>query len=158
MPKITDPKWKHKEDRATLICKECGEELDRSMFSPRGKTTAGKQKFDPRCKPCYRQFSKTFACNKQERTLREIADALKIRCEICGYDRFKGALDYHHRVPDEKQAEISDLIFHSSKLGTTEQMLIDEINKCAVLCCRCHREVHGGVTVLGPRQEFAGYK
>lgn len=49
------------------------------------------------------------------------------RCVKCGYDKYIGALDFHHRDPNEKDGEV-----HS----------IEEAKKCELLCANCHREAH----------------
>ncbi len=57
-------------------------------------------------------------------------------CQICGYDKYIEAFDFHHRDRETKEFEIS------AKLrGTTFEKLKSELDKCDLLCCRCHREV-----------------
>ena len=59
------------------------------------------------------------------------------RCEECGYDKDSpSAYDFHHRIPSEKSFSISRytrLKFESLK---------EEVDKCTLLCCRCHAELH----------------
>jgi transposase len=64
-------------------------------------------------------------------------------CAICGYNRFLGALQFHHLDPDEKRLEIS-------RNGITLSMatLRAEAQKCALLCSNCHAELEGGVVAL----------
>ncbi|MBT7929809.1 hypothetical protein HN682_07845 [Candidatus Peregrinibacteria bacterium] len=56
-------------------------------------------------------------------------------CQICGYSKNPHAMDFHH-VVGEKEFLISQ--------GCTVPIpqLIAEIEKCAVLCSNCHRELH----------------
>jgi hypothetical protein len=65
------------------------------------------------------------------------------RCIICGYDRFLGALQFHHLDPAQKRLEIS-------RNGITLSLatLQAEAQKCALVCSNCHAEVEGGVAVL----------
>ena len=56
-------------------------------------------------------------------------------CEICGYNKFIGALDYHH-VRGEKVFELSS---NSSRSITQIQ---EEMDKCMLVCANCHRELH----------------
>ena len=53
-------------------------------------------------------------------------------CQICGYKEHPAALTFDHIDPASKALELSNYGNHSwSKL-------IDEINKCRVLCANCH--------------------
>jgi len=47
-------------------------------------------------------------------------------------------LDFHHRNPDKKNKNISRLVKDGASLKTLQK----EINKCDVLCIRCHRLKH----------------
>ena len=60
------------------------------------------------------------------------------KCQICGFDEFPDALEFHHENPNEKEYGLSSGNCHS-----LEQDLI-EIKKCFLLCANCHRGVHGG--------------
>ncbi|HEY5428481.1 MAG TPA: helix-turn-helix domain-containing protein [Solirubrobacteraceae bacterium] len=64
-------------------------------------------------------------------------------CAICGYDRFLGALQFHHLDPGQKRLEIS-------RNGITLSLaaLRTEAHKCALVCSNCHAELEGGVVVL----------
>jgi len=55
----------------------------------------------------------------------------------CGYSRFSGALEFHHRDPRDKDPS---LVLR----GTTNSWvkMRDELDKCVLLCSNCHREVH----------------
>lgn len=57
------------------------------------------------------------------------------KCIRCGYNRYIGALDFHHRDPNEKEFEINTNY-------TLERMMI-ELDKCDLICANCHREEHG---------------
>jgi transposase len=65
------------------------------------------------------------------------------RCEICGYDRYDGALQFHHRDPRTKA-------FSISRNGTTRSFdeACAEADKCALLCANCHAEVEAGYVEL----------
>ena len=63
------------------------------------------------------------------------------KCECCGYDKFIGALEFHHREPEQKE-------FSIAKSGHTRSWdkLKLEVDKCDLLCANnCHREKHGDV-------------
>lgn len=59
------------------------------------------------------------------------------KCEICGYIGVPDVYDFHHRIPETKS-------FAISKDGYTRswEAIKNEVDKCSLLCCRCHREVH----------------
>lgn len=59
------------------------------------------------------------------------------KCEICAYDKCPSAFDLHHLNPDEKEFNISSRM-------TSFEAIRAELDKCVLLCCRCHREVHDG--------------
>jgi transposase len=67
-------------------------------------------------------------------------------CELCGYNRYNGALQFHH-VDAESKA------FSISRNGTTRSWaeLCAEADKCALLCANCHAEVEAGFVELPPR-------
>lgn len=60
------------------------------------------------------------------------------KCERCGYNKCIEALDFHH--PD-KQGK--DLKFKTIRYWGIEKAK-KELDKCILLCCRCHREEHYG--------------
>ena len=59
------------------------------------------------------------------------------KCDICGYDGCPDVFEFHHLNPKEKE-------FSISKDGYCRSFdsIKNEIDKCVLLCCRCHREVH----------------
>ena len=63
---------------------------------------------------------------------------LKTGCTICGYKVCAGALDFHHIDSSLKDMNIGNMIANTWSLDIIQQ----EISKCIVLCCRCHRELH----------------
>jgi 5-methylcytosine-specific restriction endonuclease McrA len=48
-------------------------------------------------------------------------------CMECGYDRYIGALDFHHINPHDKEGRVTT---------------VEEARKCRLLCANCHREAH----------------
>jgi DNA-binding CsgD family transcriptional regulator/5-methylcytosine-specific restriction endonuclease McrA len=67
-------------------------------------------------------------------------------CTLCGYDRYPGALQFHHLDPAEKR-------FSISREGVTRSFaeLRAEAEKCVLLCANCHAEVEGGYSTLPAR-------
>ena len=62
------------------------------------------------------------------------------RCFICGYDRYAGALQFHHVDRNRKAFALSDQGISRSLARARE-----EARKCVLLCSRCHAEVEAGV-------------
>jgi transposase-like protein len=64
-------------------------------------------------------------------------------CRLCGYDRYAGALQFHHRDPAKKR-------FHFADGGVTRALALlrEEARKCVLLCANCHAEVEGGVVCV----------
>ena len=60
------------------------------------------------------------------------------RCAICSYAACLSAFDFHHVAPLAKD-------FTISRKMTSFDAIKDELDKCVLLCCRCHREVHAGL-------------
>ena len=58
-------------------------------------------------------------------------------CNICGETRFY-CLDFHHRNPKAKKDTVCNLIRH----GYCTDIVLEEINKCDIICSNCHRKEH----------------
>ena len=56
-------------------------------------------------------------------------------CQKCEEDRFY-VLDFHHINPEEKLFDIGESTKYS------EEKILNEINKCVLLCRNCHSEFH----------------
>lgn len=58
------------------------------------------------------------------------------KCVICGYDKYVGALDFHHLDPSKKDFNLSQFsVYNLEKIKP-------ELDECVILCSNCHREVH----------------
>ena len=66
-------------------------------------------------------------------------------CIRCGYDKYLGALHFHHLDPSQKS-------FSLGVQGITRAIarVREEAQKCVLLCANCHAEVEGGVSTLPP--------
>lgn len=58
-------------------------------------------------------------------------------CIICGYDRYYGALAFHHL--NGKDMEVGQMKYHFEFVREASR------HPMVVLCSNCHRELHGGV-------------
>lgn len=65
------------------------------------------------------------------------------KCESCGYNRCREALEFHHRNPSSKDFSIS-----SAWIGRSWDAIERELDKCLLLCANCHREVHAGIKLV----------
>jgi len=54
--------------------------------------------------------------------------------------------DFHHRDPSQKQRGVATLIAYASRRKSSDtkynRTLLDEVEKCDVLCSLCHRKFH----------------
>jgi predicted transcriptional regulator len=64
------------------------------------------------------------------------------KCNICGYNRYNGSLDFHHMDPSKKEFSISQL-----RTYDWEKIKL-ELDKCICVCRNCHGEIHGGIIKL----------
>jgi len=76
-------------------------------------------------------------CRKKNRDIVLVHNGAK--CQRCGYDKCPSALEFHHIDPDTKKFGIRD--------GQTRALkkMLEEADKCVLLCANCHRELHYGV-------------
>jgi transposase len=65
------------------------------------------------------------------------------RCCICGYDRYIGALEFHHVNPDDKRLTLSQ-----NGVTLSLDTLRAEAKKCVLVCSNCHAEIEAGDTRL----------
>ena len=86
-----------------------------------------------RCKKC-----RVEAVQKRRDLLKiKAVDYKGGKCERCGYSKYIGALEFHHRDPTQKDFGIS----HRGLTRSWKAMVV-ELDKCLLLCSNCHREVH----------------
>lgn len=69
----------------------------------------------------------------------QCVDYLGGKCIVCGYSRCNAALDFHHRNPAEKDKFRDNWSFEHNK---------PELDKCVLVCARCHREIHAGLVTI----------
>jgi DNA-binding CsgD family transcriptional regulator len=95
-----------------------------------------------RCLKCRREGVIEWRRRAKLRLVEEFGE----RCEICGYDEFLGALQFHHVDPERKS-------FGLAMRGLTRSIeaLRAEAAKCALLCANCHARVEWGALELPQR-------
>lgn len=80
----------------------------------------------------------------RSRTKKKMVQSMGGCCQICKYSACDEALDFHHIDPSQKDFSFGKLRASPRKLS----IIIEELKKCILLCCRCHREVHLGLAVI----------
>lgn len=118
-----------KDDYPDLIkCNLCLKEktVDDFYFRPNGILNFY------RCKAC--QCSK--ASERARIHKQKAVDYKGGKCEKCGYDKYIGALDFHHLDPKEKDFQIG-----RSMTYNFEEVIKPELDKCILVCANCHREI-----------------
>lgn len=58
------------------------------------------------------------------------------KCCICGYDKCRSALEFHHINPEEKEFHLGE----NPNVGF--EKAANEMRKCILVCANCHREIH----------------
>lgn len=84
-----------------------------------------------KCKTCWNAF--TYGQHKKKIEEYMISRG-GVKCQTCGYDKYKGALCFHHRDPKEKDP-------NWNKQWAVDK-LYKELDKCDILCANCHAEIH----------------
>jgi hypothetical protein len=88
-----------------------------------------------RINECSACFSKRIRLVRKDWCLEYMGQA----CCVCGYNRSRNSLQFHHLDPHKKDFKIS------SKPTVSYAILKKELNKCVLLCANCHGEVHAGM-------------
>lgn len=101
-------------------CKLCGSESNKKA---------------PRTSTCYSCLNKRHQLKRQDKLYCIIGE----KCWKCNYDLGRYMLDFHH---------MRDKLFQltARNIGNHRwEKVWNEAQKCVLLCCRCHREVHCGI-------------
>lgn len=87
-------------------------------------------------------------CNRKKSSERTKAAKIKMveykggKCKSCGYDTCYDALEFHHVNRDTKAFGLSQI---RAITDVNWQTVKDELDKCVLVCCRCHREIEAGI-------------
>lgn len=68
-----------------------------------------------------------------------------LSCTQCG-EKHPATLDFHHVVRDKSNRKVFDLVRNYNW-----NSLMDEIDKCIVLCANCHRKHHADERVAAKK-------
>lgn len=107
--------------KKSFLCGTCGESNPLN-FTGKMKST---------CKKCHSKDIGRRLIEAREKAIEYKGG----KCEHCGYDRYRGALEFHHKDPTQKDP-------YGLKAYKLDR-LFAEVDKCVLLCSNCHREEHG---------------
>lgn len=116
------------------ICKKCKVSKPISQFNKDGKY------FRTECKKCILVIKKQRRRNNRI-WLKEYKENLS--CSVCSYSKKTNksfssrALEFHH-TKNNKSFSVSNGIAQGKGIKTIKK----EIDKCIVVCSRCHAEIH----------------
>ena len=86
------------------------------------------------------------AVDKRRKKIKAMAITHKDgKCIFCGYNRYFGALEFHHLDPKGK-----DFGLGANGLTRSWKRTLKELAKCVLVCSNCHKEIHAGL--LQPSQ------
>ena len=128
----------------TKLCSACSLEKALEEFNRKGVDLQSK------CRSCQRAYHRLYYQrnrsrfiaknrrnkNRQRKRLRAILWGFKQRpCQDCGDNFHPWVMELDHREGTIKAAAVANLV---SK-GCTDARLLEEIDKCDVVCANCHR-------------------
>ncbi len=74
----------------------------------------------------------------RQRIKQEFVNAFGNRCCVCKESYPLAVYDFHHVNPDDKK-------FAISQAWSANDLLLEEIVKCVMVCSNCHRQVETGL-------------
>lgn len=106
-----------KETHNLFVCQKCGKEV---KWKGKGKKY---------CDSCYVNA-------QRKRKKQQLIEAKGGACAICGFNKYQSALSFHHLEKDKKDFGIS------GKYCLSMKKLLEETEKCILLCANCHMAIH----------------
>lgn len=125
------------------ICDRCGEEFESSRIRKccfnctprRHKYSTEQERRDAKRK------SNIESVKRRRSKLKDLAIEYKGgKCVICGYDKCKESLQFHHVDPSKKEFGISE----GGRCRSWERIKY-ELDKCLLVCSNCHGEIHANL-------------
>jgi hypothetical protein len=91
------------------------------------------------CKSKYHQ-SNTYECQLRRAEYRKsfLIEQKGGCCQKCGYNKSPCALCFHHRDPQLKRIPLDSRSLSNTKWS----LILEEAEKCDLLCLNCHAELH----------------
>jgi hypothetical protein len=121
-----------KESNSLVRCSKCNEIKSLNDFYLR-KTKKGELTTTSWCKKC----NSKNVVSIQQKSKSILVELKGGACQSCGFKEYEGALEFHHIDPSTKDDKLSKFI--RSKISKD---IIDEINKCVLVCSNCHKMIH----------------
>lgn len=139
------------------ICCKCGKTFPNHVFIDGKLRTLNRRKYCLECSTFGKHNTKKLevtTAKKKKSNPDAVAKRRKLvkmkaieykggKCCICGYDKYSGALEFHHKNADDKEFGISERGWTISW-----EKIRSEIDKCILVCSNCHREIEAGVTEI----------
>ena len=128
-------------------CTKCECDKIESKFHFRYSNTGELQSW---CKDCKKKYSQGYYQGRKARQMYVVSVRRKklsawlldlksnLSCKNCGFNNHPEALDFHHRDPSKKSRTLAN----SLGVGWGKKRILEEIDKCDVLCANCHRIKH----------------
>lgn len=110
------------------VCTRCSQRKPTSEFYHQKDRKTGASA----CRACMNKMSTQRWVNIKFRAI----DYKGGCCNHCGYNKFYGALEFHHLDPSCK-----DVSWNKLRLRSWGSITL-ELGKCILLCSNCHREEH----------------
>jgi hypothetical protein len=131
------------------LCKKCNLVIPRKIIIDGKERNLQNRKFCITCSPFGEHNTRDVTKEKsnvssaaavtkyRQRLKQKLIEYKGSKCIICGYDKpISRVYEFHHRNPLDKSFGISNNLCKSFK------ELKKEVDKCDLLCCRCHAELH----------------
>ena len=77
----------------------------------------------------------------RKRSKARMVDIMGGKCVCCGYTNCLGALDFHHIDDAQKSFSLGSIRARPKSWD----IVVAELKKCVLVCCRCHREITAGI-------------
>ena len=97
------------------------------------------------CREYHREWYKNNAKKRRDEIKKRKEELLNwlweykktLSCKDCK-ENHPACLDFHHRDATQKDRAVSKMI----RNGCSKEKILQEIDKCDVLCANCHRKLH----------------
>jgi|GEM_PF-1443275 len=150
-------------------CRKCGNNIPCSIMIDKKRRNLKNRKFCLDCSPfgmhntCkteplkpkytskrYSQFTDeqkkkhlSYQYFQRQKKMRKLVDLYGGKCSVCGYDTCMRALNFHHLDRGTKSFELNSRAILSHKWET----ILEEANKCQLVCANCHAEIEDKINV-----------
>jgi len=119
------------DNRNGRLCEICGKELTGKQDRFCSRECQAK---DSNVRNQNYEAQQTRGWERKKQLVRLLGDG----CSICGYNKNVAALDFHHRDPSQKKFNLDIRNLSNRRI----EKVVEEVQKCDVICANCHRELH----------------